>query len=321
MNMRITLLLTILCWSAQSWSQNYPSKPVKIVVAFAPGAATDILAREVAYRLTNSQGKSFLVENRAAGAGGTVGTTYVAKSPPDGYTLLMANNSTHTIAPHLYKNIEYDPVRDFSPISLVAWIPLFLAVHSALPATDVRSFIELARSKPGDLHFSSSGSGTSPHLAGELFKSMAKVSIVHVPYKGAGAAISDLLSGEVQFGFLSGPTAGPFISKQQLRILGVTTLKRSLLFADVPTISEAGLPGYEMPNWVGLMAPARTPVSIINRLNGDVTNWIGEPETKKRFIALGVDAGGGPPSFFTDAIVRGYAQAGKLIETSGIKIE
>ena len=321
MTMRKLLLLSLLCWTAPGWSQDYPTRPVRIVVAFAPGASTDILAREVAYRLTGSQGKSFLVENRAAGAGGTVGTAYVAKSPPDGYTLLMANSSTHTIAPHVYKNVEYDPIKDFSPISLVAWIPFFLSVNAALPARDVKSFIEHARGKPGQLHFSSSGSGTSPHLAGELFKSMAKIDIVHVPYKGTGAALGDLVSGVVQFSFLSGPAAVPFVSKQQLRILGVTTLKRSSLFPDVPTISEAGVPGYEMPNWVGLMAPARTPAPIISRLNNDITSWMGEADTKKKMLALGVDAAGGPPAFFAEAIVKGHAQAGKLIETSGIKIE
>lgn len=321
MTMRRLLLVPLLFLATSAWSQDYPAKPVRIVVAFAPGASTDILAREVAYRLTGSQGKSFLVENRAAGAGGTVGTAYVAKSPADGYTLLMANSSTHSIAPHLYKNIDYDPIKDFSPISLVAWAPFFLSVNAALPARDVKGFIELARSKPGQLHFSSSGSGTSPHMAGELFKSLAKVDIVHVPYKGAGAALGDLVSGVVQFSFLSGPAAVPFVSKQQLRLLGVTTLKRSALFPDVPTISEAGVTGYELPNWVGLMAPARTPAPIVTRLNNDITAWMGEADTKKKMLALGVDAAGGPPAVFAEAIASGYALAGKLIETSGIKIE
>jgi tripartite-type tricarboxylate transporter receptor subunit TctC len=188
-------------------SQDYPSKPVRIVVAFSAGASTDILARLVAQRLTEAWGQNVLVENRAAGAGGTVGTAYVAKAAPDGYTLLMANNSTHTVAPHLYRNAGYDPIRDFAPVSLTARVPLLLTVHPSLPVRDVKGFIELARKRPG-------------HLAGALFKWLAKVDMTHVPYKGAGAAIVDLIAGQVQVQFAAIPTALPYIRQERLRPLG-----------------------------------------------------------------------------------------------------
>ena len=308
-------------YAAAAASQGYPSKPIRIVVAFSPGASTDILARAVAHRLTEAWGQNVLVENRAGGAGGTVGTAYVARSAPDGYTLLMANNSTHTVAPHLYKKAGYDPIRDFAPVSLTARIPLALTIHPSLPAKDVKGFIELARRRPGQLLFSSSGTGTSIHLAGELFKWRAKVDMTHVPYKGAGQAVVDLVAGQVQLQFASIPTALPYIQQGRLRALGVTTAKRSALFPELPTISEAALPGYEMANWVGLMAPAQTPADIVSRLNAELARWLAQPDTRQKLLALGVEAGGGTTASFADTVATGYALMGKIIEVAGVKLE
>ena len=302
-------------------SQEWPVKPVRIIVAFSPGASTDILARAVAQRFSDTWVQTVIVENRAAGAGGTVGTAFAAKAPADGYTLLMANNSTHTVAPHLYKSAGYDPVRDFAPVFLTAWIPLALTIHPSLPARTVKEFIELAKKRPGQLLFSSSGTGTSIHLAGELFKSMAKVDMTHVPYKGAGAAVIDLVAGQVQLQFASIPTALPFIKQGRLRALGVTTLKRSTLYPEIPTIAESALPGYEMANWVGLMAPAQTPPEIVNRMNAELTRWIALPETKKRLVELGVDPGGGTPQSFGETVASGHALMGKVVQTAGIRAE
>jgi tripartite-type tricarboxylate transporter receptor subunit TctC len=302
-------------------AQDYPAKPVRIIVAFSPGASTDILARAVAQRFTEVFGHTAIVENRAAGAGGTVGTAFVAKAPADGYTLLMANNSTHTVAPHLYKNAGYDALRDFAPVSLVGWISLVLVTHPSLPVKDVKGLIAFARSHPGQLFFSSSGTGTSIHLAGELFRSMAKIDIVHVPYKGAGAGVIDLVGGQVQLSFVSIPTGLPFIRNNRLRALGVTTLKRTALYPDVPTIAEAALPGYDMSNWVGLVAPAQTPPDIVTRLNAEIARWMLLPDTQQKMLALGVDAGGGSAASFAETIARGHALMGKTIQASGIRID
>ena len=319
---RHALLLFLLSLASVSAAGlDYPVKPARIIVAFSPGASTDILARMVAQRFSEMFGQTVIVENRASGAGGTIGTVFVAKAPADGYMLLMANNSTHTVAPHLYKSAGYDAIRDFSPISLVGWISLVLVTHPSLPVKDVKSLIGFAREHPGQLMFSSSGTGTSIHLAGELFRSMAKIDIIHVPYKGAGAGVIDLVGGQVQLSFVSIPTGLPFITNNRLRALGVTTLKRTALYPGIPTIAEAALPGYDMSNWVGLMAPAQTPPEILIRLNAEITRWLLLPETQQKMLALGVDAGGGSPGSFADTISNGHALMGKTIRSSGIKID
>lgn len=316
-----SLLLTAACLAAPALAQDYPSKPVRIVVPFAPGAATDLMGRAVAQRLSDVLGVNVFVENRAAGGGGTVGSASVAKAPADGYTLLMANNSTHAVAPHVYKNPGYDALRDFAPVSLVGWATLVLVTHPALPVTDVKGLIALARQRPGQLFFASSGTGTTPHLAGELFKSMAGVDLTHIPYKGTGLGVIDLVGGQVQLAWISTLTASPFVKQKRLRVLGVGTLKRTPLFPDVPTIAESALPGYDMPNWVGLLAPAQTPPEIVNRLNGEIARWLAAPETQQKLLAFGVDAEGGTTASFGAALARAHAQMGQIIKRSGIRLE
>jgi tripartite-type tricarboxylate transporter receptor subunit TctC len=316
-----SLLLTAACLAAPALAQDYPFKPVRIVVAFSPGAATDLMARAVAQRLSDVFGVNVFVENRAAGGGGTVGSAAVAKAPADGYTLLMANNSTHAVAPHVYKNPGYDALRDFAPVSLVGWATLVLVVHPALPVTDVKGLIALARQRPGQLFFASSGTGTTPHLAGELFKSMAGVDLMHIPYKGTGLGVIDLVGGQVQLAWISTLTASPFVKQKRLRVLGVATLKRTPLFPDVPTIAESALPGYDMPNWVGLLAPAQTPPEIVNRLNGEIARWLAAPETQQKLLAFGVDAEGGTAASFGASLARAHAHMGQIIKRSGIRLE
>ncbi len=320
--MKSLLTLPILfCFGMPAVGQEYPVKPIRIIVAFSPGASTDILARAVAQRFTEVFGQTAIVENRAAGGGGTVGTAFAAKAPADGYTLLMANNSTHAVAPHLYKNPGYDALRDFAPVSLVGWVPLALVAHPSLPVRDVNGLVALARSRPGQLMYSSSGTGTTLHLAGELFRSLAKIDIVHIPYKGAGPGAIDLVGGQVQFAFLSISAGLPFIRQNRLRALGVTTLKRTALFPELPTISEAGVPGYELPNWVGLLAPVATPPDIVNRLNIEIARWMTQADTRQKMLALGVDAGGGTAASFTETMAHGHALMGKTIQRAGFKIE
>ena len=321
--MRRLLLITMwVSWiSASLYAQDYPLKPVRVIVAFSAGAATDLMGRTVAQRLTEVFGQNFIVENRAAGAGGTVGTASVAKAPADGYTLLMANNSTHAVAPHIYKNPGYDALRDFAPVALAGWIPLVMTAHPSLPITDAKGLIALARQRPGQLLFSSSGTGTTLHLAGELFKAMANIQITHIPYKGASLGVIDLVGGQVQLAWISMPTALPFVKQKRLRALGVASAKRSALLPEVPTIAEAALPGYEVPNWVGLLAPAQTPVDIVNRLNTEVTRWQALPETQQKMAAQGVDASGGSPASFGETIARGHALMGGIVKRSGIRLD
>jgi tripartite-type tricarboxylate transporter receptor subunit TctC len=314
------IVMIVFCTALMAVAQDFPQKPVRMIVAFSPGASTDILGRAVAQRLSEVFGQPVIVENRV-GAGGTAGGAYVAKSPADGYTLLMANNSSHNVAPYLYKNMPYDAIRDFAPVALAARLPLMLTVHPSLPVHSVREFIAFARSRPGQLLFSSSGIGTSLHLAGELFKTMAGINIVHVPYKGASIAMIDLVGGQVQLSFAALATALPYAKQNRVRPLGVTTLKRSTLLPDVPTISEAALPGYEMSNWVGLLAPAQTPAEIVARLNAEVVKWALERDTQQKMTTLGFEVDASSPAGFGEMVAKGYSTMGSTVKAAGLKPE
>ena len=304
-----------------SFAQDYPTKPVRMVVPFSPGAGTDFIARVIAQRLSDAWGQQFIVENRAGGAAGTIGSAFVARSSADGYTLLMANNSSHNVAPHLYKKMPYDAIRDFAPVHLGGRVPQVLAIHPSLPVHDVKGFIALARSRPGQLSYSSSGSGSSLHLAGELFKSMAKVDILHVPYKGASIGMTDLVAGQVQASFASISTTLPFVKQGRLRPLGVTALTRFALLPDVPTISEAALPGYELINWIGLVAPAQTPREVIAKLNSEIARWAADVDNQAKMAAVGFVIEPGTPAEFSDMLVKGYSTTGKLMAAIGIRQE
>ena len=311
-------LLFAMAMAAQTaLAQHYPHKPVRIVVPFSPGAGTDFLARVIAQHLTQAFGQQFIVENRAGGAAGTTGSASVARSPADGHILLMANNSSHNVAPHLYRKMPYDPVRDFAPVHLAGRVPQVLAVHPSLPVRDVKGFIALARSRPGQLSYSSSGSGSSLHLAGELFKSMAKVDILHVPYKGASIGMTDLVAGQVQASFASISTTLPFVQQGRVRALGVTALTRFPLLPDVPTISEAALPGYELINWIGLVAPAQTPREIVAQLNAEIARWAGDVGNQAKMAAVGFVIEPMTPAEFSEMLVRNLATTGKLMTSIG----
>jgi len=317
----LVILFGVPAVAQTSFAQDYPTKPVRIVVPFSPGAGTDFIARVIAQRLTEAWGQQFIVENRAGGAAGTIGSATVARAPADGYTLLMANNSSHNVAPHLYRKMPYDAIRDFAPVHLAGRVPQVLAIHPSLPVRDVKGFIALARSRPGQLSYSSSGSGSSLHLAGELFKSMAKVDILHVPYKGAALGMTDLVAGQVQASFASISTTLPFVKQGRLRPLGVTSLTRFPLLADVPTISEAALPGYELINWIGLVAPAQTPREIISKLNAEIARWAGAAENQQKLAAVGFVLEPGTPAEFAEMLVKGYSTTGKFMAAIGIKQE
>ena len=309
-------------------AQPYPNKPIRLVVPFPAAGTTDILARDIGQRLTETLGQPVVIDNRP-GAAGNVGSDIVAKSAPDGYTLLMCTVSSHAINPGLYSKLPYDHIKDFAPVILVARVPNVLEVNPGVPVYTVADLIKLAKEKPGEINFASSGSGTSIHLSGELFKTMTGVNMVHVPYKGSAPAITDLIGGQVQVMFDNLPSSLQQIKAGKLRAIAVTSAQRSPALPDLPTIAESGLPGFEATSWFGVLAPAGTPPAIINRLNAEINKWLQSPDGKEKLLAQGalieprgesVTAGGSPEQFA--AFIRSETDKwAKVIKASGAKVD
>ena len=304
---------------ATAHAQTWPAKPIKIVVAYPPGGPNDLSARTVGQRLSEALGQSVIVENRA-GAAGNIGSQYVATSPPDGYTLLNGASAL-TIAPALSKNLQYDVEKDFAPISMTAGSSFALAAHPSVPVNSIKTLIALAKSHPGQLNYASSGVGAPPHLAGELLKSMAKIDILHVPYKGVGQSISDLVGGQIDMMFTSPPNAVPHVKAGRLKALGVSMKKRSPLLPDVPTIDESGLKGFEIGTWFGLLAPAGTPADIVNRLNGAIVKIVGTADFRERMSSQGMDPTSSTPTEFSAYIKSELAKFAKIVQTARIQAE
>ena len=305
-----------------SWlnAQGYPAKTVRIVVPVATGGATDILTRALAQRLANTWGQQMLVDNRPGG-GSNVGFEVAAKSPADGYTLLMAQPA-FTVNVSLYKKLGYDPLRDFAAITLAATGANVLVVHPSVPAYTLRDFIALAKARPGQLNYASSGNGTTPHLSGELFNAMAGVKIVHIPYKGAGASVVDLLGGHVDLAFVSLSSVAPQLQAKKLRALAITSAKRSALMPELPTFDEAGLKGYEVTGWYGVLAPAGTPREIITRLHADITRALALGEMVQSLNAFGLEpATSNSPEEFTTFLQAEISKWAKVVKASGAKAD
>ena len=325
MNLRIPLLVLLAAVSAivppaAAQAPAYPTKPIRIVVPFPPGGATDILAREVAQKLNEAWGQQVIVDNRP-GAGGNIGSELVAKAAPDGYTLEMGTVGTHAINASLYAKMPYDNVKDFVPIILVAGVPNVLEVNPSLPVNSVAELIAYAKANPGKLNFASSGNGTSIHLSGELFKAMAGVEMTHVPYKGSAPALQDLIAGQVQLMFDNLPPSLPQIKAGKLRALAVTSSVRAPALPDVPTVAEAGLPGFEASSWFGLLAPAGTSPAIVAKINAEVAKWLATPEAKENLSKQGANAAGGTPEDFASHIAAETAKWAKVVKASGAKID
>jgi tripartite-type tricarboxylate transporter receptor subunit TctC len=321
MNVKPALLVALaLAAVGEVHAQAYPTRPVRIIVAFPPGGGTDIVARIVSPRLTEMWGQQVIVENRA-GASGVIGTEAAARSAPDGHTLFMATMGNVTVNQHLYPKMPVDPLRDLAPLSQVVAVHFVMVAHPSLPARNVKELIALARSKPGQINYSSSGPGGAPHLGMELFKSLAKVNLVHIPYKGSGPSFADLIGGQVSLTSDSLVQALPYIRAERLRALGVLGAKRSPLLPDVPTIAESGVPGYELTNWFGLLVPAGTPRELITRINGAVVKVLQQPDVRERLVAMGADVVGSSPEEFGTFMQAESTKWAKVVKGANIRAE
>ena len=314
-----TLLVLSLACVPPVAAQTYPVKPIRFIIPFTPGGNTDVLGRLLGQKLTEAWGQQVVIDNRP-GAGGTVGVEQAAKAAPDGYTIVMGTFGSVLVANSLYKKLDYDPQRDLAPVVLVSTPPGLLVVHPGLPVKDVKALIAYAKVNAGKLNYASSGAATWNHLFGELFKAMAHIDVTHVPYKGAAPAVTDLLGGQIQMMFAPFPPALPQVRSGKLRALAVSTARRSGLLPDVPTVAESGLAGYEAEGWFAVLAPARTPAPVIDRLNREINRALQAPEVKASLAADGAEPAGGTPQELAESIRTGAVKWGRLIQELGIRL-
>jgi tripartite-type tricarboxylate transporter receptor subunit TctC len=305
--------------AAQSAALDYPAKFVRFIVPYAPGGSSDVLARTLAQKLGASLGQTFVIDNRP-GAGSMLGTDIAAKATPDGYTIILSD-MPHTINPSIYAKVPYDPIRDFAPITVIGVSPMFLFVNPAVKAQNVKEFIALAKSQPGKIAIASGGTGATTHLMAELLQSHAGIRLTHVPYKGAGPALTDVVAGQIPATFTSMATAAPFVQGGRLRILGVTSAQRLPAFPDVPTFEESGVAGMVVEHWWGVMAPAGVPKPIIDKLRGEIVNALNAADVRERFAALAVEPRTITPQQFRALLEADVKRWAKIVRDAGIKIE
>jgi tripartite-type tricarboxylate transporter receptor subunit TctC len=316
----LAFLCALILASGSAFGQGFPTKPVRFVVGFTPGGPSDILARALGQKLAERWSQQVVVDNRP-GAGGNLAAEAAAKGAPDGHTWLLGNNSILATNQSLYRSLPYDPVKDFAPVALVAIQPNILVVHPSLPVSSVEELIQFSKANPGKLNYASSGSGAAAHLAGELFKAMAGVDLVHVPYKGAQPALTDVIAGQVQMMFATSASVIPYIKAGRLRALAVTTAQRSASVPELPTVAEAGVPGFEASTWHGVVVPAATPVAVVTRLNEEINSALREKDLKDRLASLGAEISTGTPRQFADYIARETPKWAKVVKDSGAKPE
>lgn len=300
-------------------ASGYPVKAVRVIVSYAPGGATDIVARLVAQKLTERMGRSFIIDN-VTGAGGVIGDSAVARAAPDGYTLL-GTSSTFAINPAVVAKLPFDPIKGFTPIALVARAPFMLVVHPSVPAKSVRELVALAKANPGKLDYASAGQGTAVHLAVELFCSLAGVKMMHIPYKGSGLALIDLLSGQVQLTFANVLSSRAHVQSGRLRALAVSSAKRSAVLPELPTVSESGVPGYDTASWYGYLAPAGTPQPIVQRLNAEIIQGIKSPDMSERLATDGAEPAGGTPDDFGQFVASEIMRWRTVVQAAGIRLQ
>lgn len=315
------LLVAIFVWTNPAHAQpGYPNHPIQLVVTVPPGGAADFVARIIAAKLADALGQPVIVVNRG-GAAGTTAAAGVAKAEPDGYTLLLNTIATHGIGPHLYANLPYDPAKDFAPVILLAKLPLVMAVTATLPTQSVDEVIALARVHPGQLAFASAGTGGAPHLAGELFKTLAAIDLLHVPYRGSGPAVVDLIAGRVAIMFDAAPSLLPFIMSHQLRALAAASRRRHRLLPEIPSFAELGYDRMDISLWYGIVAPAATPAAIVQRLNAELGKVLDMADVRTSFADQGADIEGGTPASFDAFMREESARWGTVVKQAGIKPE
>jgi tripartite-type tricarboxylate transporter receptor subunit TctC len=306
--------------ATSSLAQGWPAKPVRLVIPFPAGGSTDIVGRLIGDRLSQRLGQSVVIDNRA-GAGGTMGSDLVAKAVPDGYTMLMGTSSTHAIAASLYGKLPYDPIKDFSPVALLGTATILLVIHPSVPAKSVGELIALAKARPGQLMFGSTGNGSVSHLTAEHFKSLAGIDIQHVPYKGDSPMTMDLVSGRIALAFGTAVAFLPYVQEGRLQALAVTDAKPSPVAPRLPTVAASGLPGFEALQWFGILAPAGTPREIVARLNGEIAEILQMPDVRERLQALGIQIVGGSPDQFAGFMRTETAKWGRIVRDSGAKVD
>ena len=326
MNLRQSLLrvigtaaLVLMSGSAFAQATAYPDKPIRFVVPYPPGGGTDVIARIVQDRLRAALGQSIIIDNRG-GAGGSIGTEVVAKSPPDGYTVLFTLSS-HTINPAIFSKLSFDTARDFEPIGTVCSLPQILVANPQFPANTVQQLIAMAKEKPGSLAYASVGNGSPGHLAGEMMKIRTGTQLTHIPYRGGGPAVTDVVSGQVPLLWVSIPAAAQFVKQKQLKALAVSTLKRSAAFPDVPTMQESGISDFEVDSWYAMFVPAKTPRAVIDRLNAALNTVLKEPEIREKLLAQGSEAVGGTPEQLGAVVNAELPKWAKLVKDAGIKAD
>jgi tripartite-type tricarboxylate transporter receptor subunit TctC len=313
-----SFLAVVLLFCATAFAQDYPSRPIRLIVTVPPGGAADFIARLVGGKLSESLGQPVLVENRG-GAGGTIAADAVAKAAPDGYTLLQNSITTHGVGPHLYSKLPYDPVKDFAPVSGLALLPLVMAVNAELPAKSIQELLALSKSQ--NLNFASSGNGGAPHMAAELFKSVTGAPITHVPYKGSGPAVADLVGGRVQIMFDAPPSLIAHIRGGKLRVLAAASESRNRLLPEAPTFAELGYPKVSVSLWYGLLAPGGTPAAAITRLNAEVNKIVQSAEVRDRLLAQGAEPMTGTPEAFGEFMRAEMAKWAPVVKQAGVKLD
>ncbi len=317
---RIVLAAAALCVAGAALSQNFPNRTVTLTVGFAPGGGTDTAARIIAQKLSEKIGQSVIVENKA-GAGGNIAAQHIAGAPPDGYTIHLTSVGPMSVAPHIVKNLPYDPKRDFAPITMGVVFPNVIVVPPTVPAQTLAEFVALAKKKPGQLTYGSSGIGGAGHLTGELFKQRAGIDLIHVPYKGGGPALSDLLASRIDMYPSVPSTALPHIEAGKLRALATTGLKRTSMLPNVPTVAESGYPGFEATNWYAFVAPAKTPAAVLDYWNREIVKVLNDPQVKADLAKHGLDPAPGTRHELGDYITRETEKWGKVVREAGIKAE
>jgi tripartite-type tricarboxylate transporter receptor subunit TctC len=318
--MRIAGLLIALLAAAQAVAQTYPEKPVRLIVPFSAGSAVDTLARIPGQKLSELWGHQIVVDNRI-GANSTIGTEAAAKAPADGYTLLLTNDAALATSPALYPKLPYDPVRDFAPISLGAFIPVVLVAHASQPFATVKELIDYAKANPGKLHYASGGNGSAQHVPMEMFKQIAGIDLVHVPYKGLGPAFNDVVSGQLPIMFAGLSNTPAQIKAGRIRALAIGSAKRSSAMPDLPTMQEAGVPGFDYAAWAGILAPAGTPAAIVQKVNADWARVIAMPDVREKLVTLGFELAPTTPAEFGEMIRREMAKVAKVVKDANIRVD